>query len=397
VTTSQNILVIDDEIDVGNLIVAAAEAMGQHCIATTDPAAFLDALTPTTSLIVLDLMMPGMDGVELLRLLARQECRAGIVLMSGVGNRVLESAEQLAKTLGLLIVGHLNKPFRLKELQAMLTRQTALRSSVVAQSSQRDAVQDDELRNAIARDEFVLHYQPQIEVSTGKVTGVEALARWLHPTRGLISPDAFIAHAEAIGLIRDLSWLIFRRGSREVHQLANGEGKIPRLSLNVSVHSLYDLTFPDAFVALLRENGLQPQNVILEITESGLIRDLSSTLDVLTRLRMKQVQLSIDDFGTGYSMMQQLHNIPATELKIDQSFVQNLHDTDSDRVVVQKTIEIGHELGMKVVAEGVETQDQMEFIRSKGCDIVQGYFYSRPLPIPELLDWLRSYRAIGHS
>jgi len=393
VATSWNLIVIDDEVDVGNFILAAAETMGLRCTAMTDTARFLDEPATETTLILLDLMMPNMDGIELLRLLARQECKAGIILMSGVGNRVLETAQQLAQTLGLRIVGHLNKPFRLIELKAMLTKGTAPSPTATAQARADDAIEDEELRAAIRRDEFVLHYQPQIETATGRVMGLEALVRWQRPGVGLVYPDAFIQRVEAMGAIEELSWLIFERGAREVRGFADARGTVPRLSLNVSVHSLYDLTFPDQFVALLARNGLQGQNVVLEITESGLLRDLSSTLDVLTRLRIKQVQLSIDDFGTGYSMMQQLRNVPATEMKIDKSFVQGLHDTDSDRVVVQKTIEIGHELGMNVVAEGVETAEQLAFVRSKGCNAVQGYFYSRPLAAAAVPGWLAGYRG----
>jgi EAL domain-containing protein (putative c-di-GMP-specific phosphodiesterase class I)/CheY-like chemotaxis protein len=391
--TMQSILVIDDEQDVGKYVSTIAETMGLQCTATTDASTFLNSLTPATTLILLDLMMPGIDGIELLRLLAQRGCKVSIVLMSGVGNRVLETAEQLAQAIGLHIVGHLNKPFRLAELKSMLTKQTTSKTSRRTMPKPHDVISDEELRHAIEKDEFVLYYQPQIDVATGKVIGMEALVRWQHPKRGLIFPDNFIGHAESLGLISELGWITFHHGIRDVAQFADAKGTVPLLSLNISVHSLYDLTFPDTFMALLNQHGVPAENVVLEITESGLIRELSSTLDVLTRLRMKQVQLSIDDFGTGYSMMQQLKNIPATELKIDKSFVQNLHGCDSDRVMVQKTIEIGHELGMKVIAEGVETQEQLDFIRSKGCDVAQGYFFSRPIPAQAMVSWLSEYRS----
>jgi EAL domain-containing protein (putative c-di-GMP-specific phosphodiesterase class I)/CheY-like chemotaxis protein/Flp pilus assembly pilin Flp len=389
----QSILVIDDEKDVGVVISTAAEAIGLDCTATTNATTFLKALTPETSLILLDLRMPEMDGVELLRLLAQRECKVGIVLMSGVDNRVLEAAKQLAQTHGLNIIGHLNKPFGLPELQSMLARHTVPKVFCDSAIKSRDAIPDEELRNAIKTDQFVLHYQPQIDVATGNVIGVEALVRWQHPKRGLIFPFDIIGRAETLGLIGELGWITFSHGIREVGQFADDNGTVPSLSLNVSVHSLYDLTFPDTFMALLNQHGVHAENVILEITESGLIRELASTLDVLTRLRMKQVQLSIDDFGTGYSMMQQLRNIPATELKIDKTFVQNIYVNDADRVMVQKTIEIGHELGMKVIAEGVETTEQLDFIRSKGCDVAQGYLFSRPLPAKDMVNWLKKYRS----
>jgi EAL domain-containing protein (putative c-di-GMP-specific phosphodiesterase class I) len=148
-------------------------------------------------------------------------------------------------------------------------------------------------------------------------------------------------------------------------------------------------------VGLAQKHRVPASSIMVEITESGLMRDLSYALDVLARLRMKNVQLSIDDFGTGYAMMQQLVNVPATELKIDRIFVRNMHSNDSDRVMVEKTIELGHDLGMTVTAEGVETEAQLEFLRKKGCDRAQGYLFSRPLPPQQMIAWLSSYYVRG--
>ncbi|MGA2851115.1 MAG: EAL domain-containing response regulator [Terracidiphilus sp.] len=396
-TTLLRVLVIDDERDVGTFIASASHAIGFDCTATIDAATFLKELTPETTLIFLDLMMPKTDGVEMLRLLSQQECKVPIVLMSGVGSRILETAEQLAQTLGLSIIGHLNKPFRLKELQSMLGKSAVPRTISAATQAAQNDIQDAEIRSAVEQDEFVLHYQPQIEISTGNVIGVEALVRWEHTTRGLIFPDSFIGRAEGLGLIDQLGWIVYDRGMREVGQFADDLGAVPILSLNVSVHSLRNLNFPDRFLSLIERHGLSAGNVTIEITESGLMKELSRTLDVLTRLRMKKVSLSIDDFGIGYAMMQQLRNVPATELKIDKSFVQNIHRNERDRVIAQKTIEIGHQLGMKVVGEGVETQDQMDFLRANHCDALQGYLFSRPLPAKDLLNWLAHYRRLGHT
>ena len=393
----QKILVIDDESDVGEFVCSAAEEMGLECAATTDAGAFLEALTPATTLILLDLMMPEFDGVELLRLLAKQKCKAGIVLMSGVGKRTMESASQLAETLGLSIVGQLQKPFRLADLESVLQRHA---EPAVLPPVKKDVqiIWKRELQRAIANNEFVLHYQPQIDMKTARVVGVEALVRWKHPERGLIFPDSFIGRMEEFGLIDELGWLVVNRGMSEVGQFANGDGIAPMLAVNESVYSLHDLKFPDVFVSLAEKHGIQPGNLTVEITESGLIRELSKTLDILTRLRIKQVKLSIDDFGTGYAMMQQLKNIPATELKIDKSFVQNMQGNDQDRIMIQKTIEMGHELGMHVIAEGVETKEQFDMLRAAGCDSVQGYFFSRALPAPEVVSWLATYRSeLNHS
>ena len=203
----------------------------------------------------------------------------------------------------------------------------------------------------------------------------------------MIFPEDFISRLEELGLIDQLGWIVARRGLVDLSRFKDRNGVAPRLAFNVSASSLVDLKFPDTMSSLITGHGVSPDNVNLEITESGLIKELARTLDVLARLRMKRVHLSIDDFGTGYSMMQQLRNIPATELKIDRSFVMKMVGSDRDRVMVQKTIEIGHELEMRVVAEGVETPEQLEILRLSGCDTAQGYLFSHPLPAedsPEL-------------
>lgn len=387
----EQILVIDDESGICELIAATAQKLALSCATSTSAAAFLEKLTPDTALVLMDLMMPEMDGVELLRLLGEKQCRAGIVLMSGTDTRIMETAEQFAQSIGLAVAGRLKKPFRLTELEAVLKlHKTPVKPRGPGQKKHALNLNAD-LYSGIQRNEFLLHYQPQIDLKSRKIIGMEALVRWQHPERGLIYPDDFIAQAEELGLIDQLGWFVANRGMEEIALFANGS--VPMLSINVSVHSLRDLKFPEKYLSLLKKNKVEPENTILEITESGLIQELSTTLDVLTRLRLKGVQLSIDDFGTGYSMMQQLRNMPATELKIDKSFVQNIGGAASNRIMVQKTIEIGHELGMKVVAEGVETPDQLEFLLAHGCDVAQGYLFSKPLAPQDMQAWLHTYHA----
>lgn len=385
---------IDDNPDVGEFIRAAAQAMGFECSSATDADEFLKMLSPDTNLILLDLVMPDMDGVELLRLLAQRKCRAGIILISGTGKRIIESAGQLAQALGLSIAGHLQKPFRLVELEKVLNQHLDPQKEVeVARQDSRTPFRKDELRRAILYNEFVLHYQPQIDILTGRIIGLEALVRWQHPERGLVFPDFFISRMEKIGLIDELGWTVVNTGMSELSRFADRNGKVPMLSINASVYSLHDLKFPDILASLAEKHGISPANVTIEITESGLIKELLSSLDILTRLRMKGFMLSIDDFGTGYAMMQQLKVIPATELKIDRSFIFDMHQNERDRVIVQKTIEMGHELGIHVIAEGVENREQLDFLHLKGCDSAQGYLFSRPLPANELIPWLRQYRG----
>jgi EAL domain-containing protein (putative c-di-GMP-specific phosphodiesterase class I) len=313
--------------------------------------------------------------------------------MSGVGKRVMETAEQLAQVQGLSIVGRLQKPFRLAELEEVLARHAEPATSSIGQPGAQFITHNEQLRRAVERNEFVVHYQPLIDIATGRVAGVEALARWQHPERGLIFPDNFIGRMEELGLIDQLGWIVANLGMSEVGQFADGDGRALMLSVNASVYSLHDLKFPDILLSIAEKHGISPANLTIEITETGLIKELARTLDILTRLRIKQVKLSIDDFGTGYAMMQQLKTIPATELKIDRSFVQEMSGNDRDRIMVQKTIEMGHELGMQVLGEGVETQEQLDILRLYGCDSVQGYFFSRPLPAAKMVSWLKTYRS----
>ena len=387
---THKILVIDDDLDLGMLIYETALSKGMACSVTSDAGSFMRELTPDTTLIFLDLIMPGVDGVELLRRLADKNCGAGIVVMSGVGKRVIESADALGQSVGLHIVGHLSKPFRLAELEAMLAYSVEPKGLQPLSDNEVVHFEERELIRAVERDEFVLHYQPQIEIATGRIVGVEGLVRWEHPSLGLVFPDNFIEIAEDIGLIDLLTMHVFHHGLSDISLFTTVYEMPLTLSMNVAVSSLRDLEFPNRFMEILGQHRIKPQEVILEITESGLIHEFSRTLDVMTRLRLKSVQLSIDDFGTGYSMMQQLRNVPANEMKIDKSLLQNMQ-TENDRVILQKTIELGHELGMKVAAEGVETREQLEFLRDRKCDVAQGYLFSKPVPSPQLIRWIEEY------
>jgi len=391
-SSGDRIVLIDDDRVVCEIVSALAKAMGLQCDVTRTPEQFFEHVGPETTLILLDLVMPEMDGIEILRLLGERNCKARIVLMSGINIRVIETAKKLAQSLGLSVVGHLQKPFPIAQLQELLGANMALEKPADPENEQRIAISDDDLRRAFDRDEFVIYYQPQINISTGVVTGVEALSRWQHPELGLVFPDHFIYRIEALGLMDRFCWITAERALNEVKQFSDSNGYLPRLAINISVSSLRDLKFPDILMNLARKYAFPAERIVLEITESGLM-EFSLALDVLTRLRMRNFQLSIDDFGTGYSMMKQLQNVPAIELKIDKTFVQHMHANHADLVMVEKIIEMGHELDMEVIAEGVETDEQYKILREKGCDGVQGFLFSRALPPIEIIRWLESHRA----
>jgi len=391
-STSDRIVVIDDDRVVGEIVSALAKAMGLQCDVTRTPEEFFGHIGSNTSVILLDLVMPEMDGIEILRLLGERNCKARIILMSGINIRVIETAKKLAESLGLSVIGHLQKPFPINHLQDLLSANIAPEKPVDPPSEQQLAIPDQDFYRAFDRDEFVVYYQPQIIIASGVVTGIEALSRWNHPELGLVFPDNFISRIETLGLMDRFCWITAERALDEVKQFSGPNGYLPRLAINVSVSSLRDLKFPDIFMNLARKYDFPAERIVLEITESGLM-EFSLALDVLTRLRMRNFQLSIDDFGTGYSMMKQLQNVPAIELKIDRTFVKNMHANHADLVMVEKIIEMGHELEMEVIAEGVETEDQFKILRERGCDGVQGFLFSRALPPSELLSWLETYRT----
>lgn len=382
-----HLLVVDDEPDVGEFIRDVAAMVGFEARATTDPVEFKTLYRPHIDTLVLDLVMPEIDGIELLRFLGEQHCRANILLTSGFDKRVLQTAKDLGNALGLNIVGYIAKPIRLNELEALLkaTRSTA----PVVERKRHNLIVENELRQAIQNKEFVLHYQPQIQLDTGKITGVEALVRWRHPTRGLVFPDQFIPLAESTGLIDELTQLVAQEAVEQCDRWHSAGSKLS-ISINVSAHSLADLTLPDTLAAMTKCCGFDPACLVVEVTESSLMKELTTALDVLARLRVKGIALSLDDFGTGYSTIQQLKSIPFNELKIDKSFLADYKNNESSRVIIHRIIELGHDLGLRTVAEGIETKAAWRFLQQLQCDMGQGYFISRPVPAGEMTKRLQS-------
>ncbi len=388
-----SILVIDDSPQIGQILSHICAGMGLRCEVATRGRRFLELLRPETSLIFLDLLVPDMDGIELIRILSERRCKTPLVLMSGLDRRILDTAAQLATELDLQVAGELSKPFRTTQVEKILGQLRRPCAAIAMHPAADVAIPDADLVQAVEKDEFVLHYQPQIDMDSEEVIGVEALIRWRRTPQTLVYPDAFIPRLEAMGLIDRMGQLGQRRGVSELGQLSDPGTARPTLALNVSATSLLDLKLPDTLASLVAEYGIASERIILEVTESEIFKDLAKILDVLVRLRLKGFQLSIDDFGTGYAMMKQLQHIPATEIKIDQSFVKNMQVNRCDRIVVEKTVEIGRELGMRVVAEGVETAEQLRFLREIGCDSVQGYYFSKPLEPRAYRQWRETYRS----
>ena len=245
-----------------------------------------------------------------------------------------------------------------------------------------------ELRSAIDIGEIVLHYQPKVEAATGELAGVEALVRWRHPTRGLLYPADFLLLAERSGLILDLTDKVLEQGVHQSVEWQRNGMRVP-VAANLSVRSLDDETLPARIMGLLSHHGAPPESLSLEITESTVMADPEGALRVLTPLSEMGVRISIDDFGTGYSSLSYLTQLPISEIKIDRSFMTNILDSGTDAIVVRSTIDLAHDLGLEVVAEGVESAAVCELLAEYGCDLVQGYYVQAPVPEGEVKRWFR--------
>ena len=247
-----------------------------------------------------------------------------------------------------------------------------------------------ELRQAVDRNELRLYLQPKLALEDRRVVGAEALVRWQHPQRGLVPPLQFIPFAEQTGFIRHLTMWVFEEAARHWQTLAD-EGLQLRLSVNLSTRDLLDLDLPHKFGALLTRHGVPASAFCLEITESAIMDDPQRALATLDALSAMGFKLSIDDFGTGYSSLAYLKRLPVDELKIDQSFVRNMHGDRDDEMIVRSTIDLAHNLGITVVAEGVETAEAWHLLRDLKCDLAQGYHMGRPMPVTEFSAWSTSW------
>jgi diguanylate cyclase (GGDEF)-like protein len=251
-----------------------------------------------------------------------------------------------------------------------------------------------ELKGAAERGELVPHFQPKMELASGRVAGFEVLTYWQHPTRGLLPPGAFVPVAERTGAIRHLSRAVF---SAAVQQRAKWScyGSDLVIAVNLTAVDFIDLDLPDQLAAIVAEHEVDPATMCLELTESSIMADPERTHSVLERLAAVGFQLSVDDFGTGHSSLAYLKNLPVDEVKIDRSFISGLATTPEDRMIVRATIDLAHSLGLSVVAEGVETREVQALLRGFGCDVAQGFLYARPLPAPEVEASLASWGRVA--
>lgn len=392
-----NILIIDDEPFHLRLFSRQLAALGFEYIETHQSSVSalqqLQREEVLIDLIFLDLNMPELDGVEFLRRLAETGYAGRVILVSGEDRRVLETATRLARGFQLNILGHLGKPSQPHALVSLLENWLPMAPKALAQSRQPYA--PDEIRRGIHAGELVNYYQPQVSLADGSLVGVETLVRWRHPVDGLVFPDQFIGIAEEHGFIGDLTRMVLSDAIAQAKRWRDS-GFDLRVAVNVSMDDLTRLDFPEFVMARLAHYAVPAGNLIIEVTESRLLKNTQAPLEILARLRLKHVGLSIDDFGTGHSSLAQLRDMPFNELKIDRSFVHGAHETRTLDAIFSATLSMAKSLDMSTVAEGVEDQADWDYMRQCGCDVAQGYFIAKPMPFEQLMDWLSEWGTHRH-
>ena len=370
----ERLLIIDDELKMAKIVAKGGEMSG-YVTAYTDKADefFHRLATWCPTVVIIDLQMPDTDGIELLRAMAAQGATANVVLCSGIDARTIDTTIRLGSELGLEMRGALNKPVRLAEIRELLEN--------LKSGSDKDGV--DGLGKAIENDELFLVYQPKIDVRAGTAVGAEALVRWRPPSGAIMPPDTFLPYAEENDLMGPLTNWVMRNAVDQMAKWAADDFDM-NLAVNISATNLHDLSLPDSLAEMCHAAGLKPNNFTLELTETASMRDAAKMMDVLARFRLKEFSLSIDDFGTGYSSLVQLQRLPFSEIKIDKSFVFGMDKTKENAVIAKTVIDMGHNLGLQVCAEGVENEASLEMLRSFGCDYAQGYFFSKPIAADDI-------------
>ena len=352
--------------------------------------ALLQAMDPMPDVLVVDLDLPGMDGIQFIGHVAHAKLARAVVIASALDAALLNTVQAMTRAYGLRVLGCVEKPLTAPKLADVLGRfhqdiETAGGETPVEISAAA-------VREALERGEFLPWFQPQVEFANGRVMAVEALARWQRPDGSLVQPLQFIGTIEREGLVDALTDAILDQACAWKARWAR-EGLALRVAVNVSMLSLARVEAADRFQSIVRRHGVDPREVVLEITESAVMDEAAHALNVLARLRLKGFGLSIDDFGTGYSSLSQLAHIPFTELKIDQSFVGGACQQPRKRAVVEASLDLARKLGLVVVGEGVERTEEWQMLADLGCTYAQGFLISRPVPgeqIPGVVEhWRR--------
>ena len=349
----------------------------------------LETIPEMPDVVIADLDMPGMDGIEFIGHVAQKKLARAVVVASALDPALLNTVQSMARAYGLRVLGCVEKPMTAPKLADVLALYDV--SPDADEEASHVEITPEAVAEGLARDEFLPFFQPQVTFSNGQVIGVEALARWRRSDGQIVRPALFVPLIEREKQIDRLTDRILEKACAWKSRWARN-GISLKISVNVSMLNLIDISAADRFQHIVRSHGVDPREVVLEITESSVMGEAAHALNVLARLRLKGFGLSVDDFGTGYSSLSQLSQIPFTELKIDQSFVTGAANQPRKRAVVEASLELARKLNLSVVAEGVESIEEWQMLADLGCTYAQGYLISRPVPGDQLAEVIARWR-----
>jgi len=388
----KKILVIEDEEIIRENILKLLKAEGFDVTGAENGVQGLNAaVSNLPDVIICDVMMPELDGYGVLMALRSNPVTATLpfVFLTGKAER-----SEMRQGMELGADDYLTKPFtkaelvgaiasRLKKQEAVAEQYNTLRSqscALIQDASDKLVQIKTSLCDALQREEFQVYYQPQVNIQTGKIMSAEALIRWLHPEKGLISPAQFIPSAEATGFIVQLGEWVLQTACRQMQVWQNAGFSGLRVAVNLSARQFHQPDLSSRVAQILAEIGLEPSSLELELTESLMVEDAPSAIATLRQLKSLGVSISIDDFGTGYSSLSYLAQYPFDTLKIDRCFISNINQGCTNAAIVKAIIQMAHSLCLEVIAEGVETEAEKDFLGRYKCDTMQGYLFSPPLP-----------------
>lgn len=389
-----HLLVVEDDDFQRQLVINMLRSLGATSISESgNGRQALDIVrgagTKPVDVTICDLNMPEMDGMEFLRHLAQEGHQIGIILTSALDGKLLSSVGKMAKMYGLKLLGTIEKPIVLHRLKELLAKHH-LAENKWQRPADAKSFSLSEIQKGIQANQFEPFFQPKVNLKTGRLVGAEALARWIHPEHGVIDPYAFIPQLEQSGNIDDLTFLILEKSATACRWFIDKCQPLS-ISVNLSLLSLDQAGLAEKIAQVVRNAGVEAEYITFEITESAAMTGVARALENLARLCVKGFALSIDDYGTGYSSMQQLTRIAFSELKIDQSFVKDCTDNLAMSIVVESSIDMAHKLSIKCVAEGVETQQDWDALKTMGADTVQGYLIAKPMDLNAFRGFVETY------
>ncbi|MGC9386546.1 MAG: EAL domain-containing response regulator [Hydrogenovibrio sp.] len=361
---------------------------------------------PQIDLVICDLELPKIDGIEMLYLIGKRRKNFALLVMSGREQSLISAVELMAKSEGFYTLGAHKKPVKESDLTAVLHRFNRDELSRITQRFNRDQlshilqskaykqtqISPADIKAALLDNQFALHFQPKVSCKKQTLQGVEALIRWQHPLHGMVSPGEFIPMAVEYNLIDLITLWVIQKAISTLDDW-HKKGLKTRISVNLSAKSFEGPGFAQQVLNLLSERKIDPKRLVFEVTETELIRDIGMALRLLTKLRLCGFGLSIDDYGTGQSSIKQLTQIPFTELKVDRSLIDGIHAQDHLKVIFESTLRMSHKLNIEVVAEGIEKVADWQYLANSGCDLAQGFLICPPVSEEVLRKWVKN----GHK